>query len=721
MASKKAKTARSNGGAPSAEQSKRSAMTRRLGIAAAVVAVLAALVFAATRLTGGSGFGPGTSRQDPDIILVTIDTLRVDGVSFTGSTKVKTPFLDEIAAAGVYFENAHAHNVVTFPSHTNILTGLLPYQHGVRDNSGFTLDPKHKTVAHVLKERGYATGAFVAAYPLDARVGLNPAFDVYDDEYPEGKAPSAFVVPERRADEVLAAAQKWYDSTGDQKKFMWLHVYEPHVPYEPRSPWKEMYPDTPYYGEIAELDDILGRFLRPLLQARPDTLLIITSDHGEGMGEHGEVTHGLFAYDETLKVPLMVYEKGRIQPRVEKQFVSHIDIVPTILARLGLQKPLELTGGSLLEIKEPRNTYFEALTASLNLGWAPLVGLIHDGHKYVDLPIAELYDLPNDPAEKNNLLSENRRMTNRIRKLLADAAPGAKSPGERNVSPEEAQKLLSLGYLAGTAAAKKEYTEDDDPKRLVPFYSRMHSAVAHYQKGEWKKAVEVAETLLAERPEMTMLKDLLAFVLQQTEQSDKAEDLLRAAVADGSASDTMKKRLGLLLSEKGEAADAVNILAQFKSSKDPELLNAYGIALADLGQLPEAVQQFQRALEIDRTNATAYQNLGIVALRAGDLVRAEEYLNRALRLSPELALALNSLGVVHARKNDFPRAIDAWRRAVAADPRQFDAMFNMGLVAMNSGQRDVAREALSKFVETAPKQRYAGDIARARQALAALR
>ncbi|HEX7708785.1 MAG TPA: tetratricopeptide repeat protein [Thermoanaerobaculia bacterium] len=714
MASKNKRTA-----SPGPETKGGRRFSPRILVGAAVVLVIAVAAIVALRLTAGGGlrFGPD---EDPDIILVTIDTLRTDGVSFTGSERVKTPFLDEIAGGGVYFENAHAHNVVTFPSHTNMLTGLLPYQHGVRDNAGFILDPQHKTIAHALKERGYATGAFVAAFPLDARVGLTPAFDVYDDDYPEGTGPSAFVVPERRADEVVAVAQKWYDSVGDQKRFMWVHVYEPHVPHEPRSPWKELYAD-PYYAEVAEVDDILGRFIRPLLERRPNTLLIITSDHGEGQGEHGEITHGLFAYEETLKVPLMVYEKGRIKPRREKSFVSHIDIVPTILARLGIAKPLELTGASLLEIKEPRNTYFEALTASLNLGWAPLVGLIHEGHKYVDLPIAELYDLASDPGEKNNILTENRRMTTKIRKLLAAAAPGAAASADRNVSEEEAQKLLSLGYLAGTAAAKKEYTEDDDPKKLVPFYSRMNSAVSHYQNGEWKQAIEVAETLLAERPEMTMLKDLLAFVLQQTEQPDKAEKLLRDAIAEGTASDTMKKRLGLLLSEQGEAQEAVQILSQFKSSKDPELLNAYGIALADLGQIREAVEQFEKSLQIDPRNATAFQNLGIVALRAGDLDRSKQYLGRALALSPELPLALNTLGVVLAREKDFPRAIEAWKRAVAADPRQFDAMFNMGLVAMNIGQRDVAREALTKFVETAPKERYAADIARARQALAALR
>ncbi|HEY0144043.1 MAG TPA: sulfatase-like hydrolase/transferase [Thermoanaerobaculia bacterium] len=657
--------------------------------------------------------------SDPDIILVTIDTLRTDAVSFTGANKVKTPFLDELARGGVYYSNAHAHNVVTFPSHANILTGLLPYQHGVRDNAGFVLDPKHKTVAHKLKEEGYATGAFVAAYPLDTRFGLSPGFDVYDDKYAEGTAPSSFVVPERKAADVIAAAQQWYDSVGDQKKFMWVHFYEPHQPYKPASPWKEQY-DNPYYAEVAEIDDALGRFLRPILERKPNTMVILTADHGEGMGEHGEITHGLFAYEETLHVPMIVYEKGNLKPAVEKRFVRHIDIVPTILDRIGEQKTAEMTGESLLRVSDKfRTTYFEALTASLNLGWAPLVGMIEDGHKYVDLPLAELYDLNTDYLEKKNILTDNRRMTNRIRQVLSDAAP-TKTGMERNIDSDEAQKLRSLGYLTGTAAAKKEYTAEDDPKNLVHLFSAIQQAIVKYQHGDTKGALDQARKIVEQRPEMTMARDFLAFMFQQVESPQDAEKVLREAIARGDANDTMKQRLGLLLSEQGRTKEAVEILSQFATSTNPDLLNAYGIALADLGQQREAVAQFQKALAADSTNATAFQNLGVVALRAGDVNQAEQFLIRALQLNQELPLALNTLGVVYAQKNNFPLAVDAWKRAVKIDPKQYDALFNIGLVSARAGNRADARQALDQFVKTAPPQRYSKDIATARQALQAL-
>lgn len=664
--------------------------------------------------------------DDPDIILVTIDTLRADCVSFGGHSPVQTPFLDELARGGIWFENAHAHNVTTLPSHTNILTGLLPYQHGVRDNAGFTFEKKahaatamnkQKTVAAALHEHGYATAAFIAAYPLDSHFGLDADFDVYDDNYHSREGDHG--TPERPASEVLAAAQQWYDANRDHKKFLWVHLYEPHAPYNPPSPFKEKYPQQPYYGEVATADNALGNFLRPILEQHPNTMVIVTGDHGESLGEHGENFHGLFAYEPTLKIPLILYEKSRIQPHVERTFVRHIDIVPTILARLGIARPAELKGESLLDLKAPRDTYFEALWGSLNMGWAPLVGMIHDEHKYIDLPLAELYDLPRDPHEQKNLLTENRRMTTRIRELLASSAPEAKNI-ERSITPEEQQNLMSLGYITGTAAAKKSYTADDDPKNLVKVYERMNEATEHFQRGEYDQAIKIAEELVKERPEMKMAKDLLTRVLAQTQHGAQAESVLREAVANGTANDAMKKRLGLMLSEKGEAQKAVEILSPFANAKEPDLLNAYGIALADLGRGREAVEQFQRVLEVDPNNAVAFQNLGIVALRAGDVNRAGQFLSRALEINPKMPRALNTMGVVYARQNDFARAVDAWERAVALDPRQYDALFNLGMVAGRGGRRDEAKRVLTQFVNTAPPERYGRDIATARQALAQL-
>jgi arylsulfatase A-like enzyme/Flp pilus assembly protein TadD len=648
-----------------------------------------------------------------DIILVTIDTWRADAAGFAGNTNVKTPYLDSLAARGIVFTNAHAHNVITLPSHVNILTGLNPYQHGVRENAGFVLDAKQTTVAETLREHGYTTGAFVSAFPLDARFGLNQGFDVYDDNYGKGRASIDFSVLERKADAVLQAAGQWWQSNAGRRRFLWIHLYDPHAPYAPPPPFDATYRQAPYLGEVASVDDALSRRLAPLLAA--DTTLIITADHGEALGDHGELTHGLFAYESTLKVPLIVLAPNA-RPRAEAAYVRHIDIAPTILSRAGIAT--RLPGQSLLGTIEPRETYFESLSASLNRGWAPLTGVINGGAKYIDLPLPELYDLARDPAEEKNLIDERRRDVAAARKLLAGLQLAAKP--NRATGSDEAASLRSLGYLAG-AAPDHAPTIADDPKNLVHVDSKIHEVVDRFQRGRTSDAVRLARELVAEQPKMAAGRELLAFVLQEGEQVDEAIDVLARLAAEGSASDAAKVQLGLLLTETGKSAQAVEILGPIVGrAPNADNLNGYGIALAGQGRYPDAIQQFRRALALDPNNAPALQNLGIVALSMNDLRGAHENLSRALAMNPRLPLALNSLGVVYARQNDDARAVEAWQGAVALDPKQYDALFNIGLVAGRSGRIAEAKRALEQFVRTAPPSRYAKDIATAKRALAAL-
>lgn len=656
-------------------------------------------------------------RGQPDVILITIDTLRADALGFAGNRRVRTPYLDALAARGTVFTNAHAHNVVTLPSHTNILTGLYPYQHGIRDNAGFTLDPSHPTIGRMLHDAGYATAAFVSAFPLDSRFGLGAGFDIYDDKYREGSNPLDFVVQERPAEETLSAARAWYLSVRDRKTFLWIHLYDPHAPYDPPPPFREEYRDAPYLGEVAYVDSQLSRFLQPWLENHPNTLVVITGDHGEALGDHGEQTHGLFAYESTLKVPLIIIDPDQ-PPGREAAYVRHVDLVPTILHRLGVPVPSALPGRPLLGGNGDADTYFEALSASLNRGWAPLVGLIHGGRKYIDLPVPELYDLAADPGEKKNLAGSDRRDLFAIRKLLADNAPPATNV-KRNVDPAEAAQLMSLGYISGTAE-KKAYTAADDPKNLIGVDNELHEVVALYQTGQLPKAIDILRRILKRDPNIKVAAEMLAFMLQQNENPAAAIDMLRRAVQAGAANEAMQVRLGLLLSATGQAREAIDTLKPFASGKDPDVLNAYGIALADSGDLQAARMEFDRVLTIDRTNATAYQNLGVVALRGGDVAAARASLSKALALNGQLPAALNLMGVIEMKSGHPDEAIDWWRKAVKADPRLYDAMYNLAIVASRTGRNDVAREALHRFIETAPPQRYADDLVTARALLAQL-
>lgn len=652
-----------------------------------------------------------------NIILVTIDTLRADSVGFAGNAHAKTPFLDRLAAEGIVFTNAHAHNVVTLPSHANILTGLYPYQHGVRENAGFKLDPKHDTIANMLKGAGFTTAAFVGALPLDARYGLNRGFDVYDDNYGKGAASLDFVVQERPAGAVLEPAVRWWRENEGKKRFLWVHLYDPHAPYRAPEPFATEFADRPYLGEVAAVDDQLAKHIGPLLT--DDTLVVVTADHGEALGDHGELTHGLFAYEPTLKVPLVVWRRGVVKHRVEKEDVRHIDIVPTLLEAVGVKKPSQLQGESLFAVSAGRDAYFEALTANLNRGWAPLTGIIHGRLKYIDLPLPELYDLPHDPAEEKNLRNDRRREVEAARAILAKSGAGT-ATANRKVTAEEAAQLRSLGYVSGTGEGKASYTAADDPKNLVDIDNKMHQVIDAYERHDIPGALKLAKEVVAARPNMGAGRELLAFVLQQSERVSDAIENLRAAIRSGTASESVRVQLGLLLTEQGKTREAVEVLAPLASGNDPDALNAYGIALADEGKLDAAVQQFQRVLQTDPNNAPAMQNLGIVALRGGDVASAQRFLTRALELNPRLPLALNTMGVVYARQGDLARAVDSWNRAVAVDPRQYDALFNIGLVEGRSGHVAEARAALSRFVETAPKERYGADIATARKALASL-
>jgi arylsulfatase A-like enzyme/Flp pilus assembly protein TadD len=688
---------------------------RRLGATAGLFVLLLAASDCRDRdkSTGGTGVAPSSSR--PDVLLVTIDTLRADAVGFAGKQRVETPVLDRLAARGVVFRNAHAHNVVTLPSHANILTGLLPYQHGIRDNTGFRLDPSTPTLATMLKEKGYATAAFVGAFPLDSRFGLERGFDVYDDRYPRGRTPLDFEMPERPASEVVTAALAWWRQKRSVPRFLWVHLYDPHAPYRPPPPFAERYRSNEYLGEVAATDAALAPLLDPISSATaPPALVIVTSDHGEALGDHGEETHGLFAYEATLHVPLVVCFPGKVAARTSSEFVRHVDIAPTVLDAVGVAKPAALTGESLLTAsKSPRETYFEAFSTALNRGWAPLRGWIADGTKYVDLPVPELYDLAADPAESRNLAAERPDVLRR----LARSLPAESELGHANRSraaSEEVARLRNLGYLSGSAAVKKRYTAEDDPKKLVSIDRRLHESVDLYQRGKLPEAIRIARAVLRERPGMEAGYENLGFLLRRADQNLEALRVYGDAVARGVASEELKAHFALALSEMGRSPEALSLLLPLAGSSDPETLNALGIALSDSGRSAEAAKAFERALALDPDFGQAVQNLGIVRLRADDAAGARDLFLKAIAMDDKLPRAWNGLGVALARLGDDRGAMDAWNRAVALDPALYDALFNIGLTAGKQGMRREAQAALQRFVATAPPVSYRADIARAR-------
>ena len=684
-----------------------------------------------------------------NVLLITIDTLRADALGCYGGPAA-TPALDRLAAEGIRFDFAHAHAVTTLTSHASILTGAYPFQHGIRDNSGYRLTSGARTAATLLQHAGYATAAFVAAFPLHSRFGLNQGFDVYDDRFGDTRAPYEFVMPERPASIVVPLARSWIagrrpgwsggsgGSGGSQRSqrilpgppglpgppwFVWVHLFDPHAPYRPPPPFDTQYSSQPYYGEVAAVDAAIAPLLDDLRRSARSTIVAVTGDHGEALGDHGEQTHGLFAYESTLRIPLIVSELGaqRAQSQgpqsgeVSAVSARHVDILPTLLEAVGQPVPSDLPGRPLLTAAEraespTASSYFEAMSAMLNRGWAPLTGIVAGREKYIDLPIAERYDLAADPSERSNLAG---RSPGRDRTLSAalrafDAAP----PGQRHAEDAgAAARLRALGYVSGSAAAKARYTEADDPKRLADLDRSVHDAVNAFTAGRAADAVQIYQGVIARRPDMAIAYLHLAFVERQRGNVAAAIDVLQRAAKAGVTDPRAVGLLGEYLTEGGRMSEGIRLLESVANGSTPDLdaLNALGIAYAQSGQRDRARAIFERVLTISPASSVPLENLGLLSLESDDVAGARRFFERAVQADPQSSRGYAGLGNVAVKAGDTRGALEAWTRAVQLDGRNFDALYNLGTTLARHGDRDAARPYLEQFLRTAPPALYEKD------------
>ena len=661
---------------------------------------------------------------DRNVLLVTIDTLRADALGSYGG-RAATPNLDALAAQGARFTFAHSHAVLTLPSHASILTGRYPYEHGIRDNGGFRVRDGETTLATQLKPRGFSTGAFISAFPLDQRYGLQTGFDHYDDRVSEVGRTTEVAIPERRADVTVTAAIDWIGRQSG-KWFSWVHVFDPHAPYSAPDEWKSRYPSDAYAGEVAWTDAALGPLLRALDAQQRPTLVIVTADHGESLGEHGEMTHGVFAYEATLHVPLIVAEvtPGRTPPRGIRVDAParHVDLVPTILDLIGEDRaPAGLPGVSLTTTitsgdTSDRPMYFESMMPTLARGWAPLRGVIVGGEKFIDLPIQELYDLRADAPELQNVASLRGDRVAVAQNLLRGfnvAPPGR--PMEETASARE--RLRALGYTSGSPVPVRDrYTEADDPKRLIELDRLLHTANERFVEGRINEAMAICQQVIERRPDMADAYRQLAFLLWHAGRQSAAIGVLGNAVARGVTQRALQVKLGTYLAEAGAAAKAIALLETLPKD-DTEVLNALGIAYASSGRRADAERMFRRAMDLDPTNGLAHQNLGTLYLIANDLPSAETSLRAAIAIDPALAEAHTTLGVVLAQSNRRAEAVDAWKRAVELEPTEFKALYNVTVELVKQGRADEARQYGQRFITTAPPPLYSADIARVRKLL----
>jgi tetratricopeptide (TPR) repeat protein len=688
---------------------------RRAGLLAAVIAV--GTVVLPVWLGRGAPAPSFVSTASQNVLLITIDTLRADALGAYGG-RAATPNLDALARDGIRFTFAHSHAVVTLPSHTSILTGQYPFQHGVRDNAGYRLPDSATTLAEAAHAKGFATGAFVGAFPLDRQFGLSQGFDIYDDAVGTASL-SEFVFPERRAAEVVAAARGWIVEQ-NRPWLAWVHVFDPHSPYSPPGPFSAEYAGNAYAGEVAYTDSALAPLLEVARSSTRPTTVIVTADHGEGLGDHGEPTHGVFAYESTLHVPLIVAQVGGGRTPQGRSYVSeapvrHIDIAPTIASLVGLQMP-NLPGRSLLEAArggEDRDSYFEAMTPMLKRGWAPLRGVIAGRDKYIELPIDELYDLANDPAETKNLVSSAGDRARTLAGLLKGL--GAMMPGEQiDESATVRARLQSLGYVSGSAPRKNTYTEADDPKRLIDIDRLMIDGIELHRSGRSREAMDMYRQVIERRPDMGLAYRRLAYIQWEIGETDGAIATLRDAIAKNGADVDIEIRLGTYLAETGNTNEAVTMLDRAVKAAPGNVdgANALGIAYARAGRPGDAIATFERILADDPRNSVALENIGTVYLETGNFAGARKAFERALALNPASSRASGGLGVLASEAGRTDEAISRWRRAVEGDAKNYDALFNLASTLIRTGRDAEARPFVTQFVRTAPRGLYARDIAR---------
>jgi len=646
------------------------------------------------------------------VLLITVDTLRFDRVGILDPRHAKTPNMDELAKRSMVFTRAFAHNPVTLPSHANILTGATPLYHGISDNTGYKLGKRFLTMPQYLQGRGYRTAAFIGAFPLDSRFGLDRGFDLYDDHYGTRNEREFFFV-ERPAEKVIAPAMAWIGKQS-QKWFGWIHLFDPHQPYLPPSPFKEAYAGDPYSGEVAYVDSQLGVLFDFLRKKRllENTVVILTADHGEALGEKGEDTHSYFAYNNTIHVPLFIHVPGR-RPETVAHNVCHADIFPTLCAVLGLEIPPHLQGESLLAVmaagkRKTPEIYFESLTAFLNRDWAPLRGMISASSKFIDLPLKEVYDLEKDFNEERNLAAGSKigplkdSLNRLINKLKNPQAPGR----ENRLDPETQKRLKSLGYISENqyGQRKKQYTEQDDLKTLLPLQSQLLDGVAQFQSGDFPGAEKSIRAVFNASPGFILAYTHLASMYKEMGKSAAAVQVLEQGLAKNPGNILLLTKLGIVLADSGGWQRAIPILELCVSKEDfdPEKFNFLGIAYYHGGDFSRALQSYGRALELDPDNASVLNNIGGVHLalflrsrQEQELIQAERNFKKALEIDPRLFSACNGLGIAFRKSGRKAEAIACWRKALAIKP-DFDlALINLGITLLEEGR---AGEALDCFL-----------------------
>jgi arylsulfatase A-like enzyme/Tfp pilus assembly protein PilF len=624
-----------------------------------------------------------------NIILITIDTLRADRLSCYGSDLVDTPNIDALAREGIRFTNTATTVPFTLPAHSSIMTGTYPPHHGVRENVGYSLGADTATVAELLQQGGYATAGFVSAFVLDSRWGIGRGFDHYYDDFDMAAAESPNLASvQRPGEETVAAALDWLDQGAASPFFVWIHLYEPHDPYQPPEPYRSQYNGRPYDGEVAYTDAIIGQLRQELAsrQLLESSLLILTSDHGEGLGDHDEAFHGYFVYDTTVHVPLIIRTPFAEQGgRVVERATSHVDLLPTIVETAGLTIPDSTHGKSLLALAlgrtddSQRVTYSESFYPFLHYGWAPLRSLRSDQFKLIDAPRPELFDVVDDRKEERNLAEEQGQvlteMSNRLRELREEIESDApSSAAEPELDEATIAQLQALGYLAGEGGVKLEDENDrprSDPKDKIGLH----------------RMIMFAQAKLA------------------AEDEEAAERLLTQVLAQDDTIVDAHQMLGQIVGGKGRHEEAAEHFQKALEQNDSHQSSLLGLAAAyrKLGRMEEAALGFRRVLEIAGTETRATLALAEIYVEQGQQEEAEAVLEEAIATAEPPGVLFNQLGELLVLQNRDSEAVTLFEQAIAKNDKPAEPYFNLAVIYEDSGSPEKAIRYYDQAIERAPK------------------
>jgi choline-sulfatase len=692
--------------------------------------LLPAIVFAGIALVAaGAAWLILAPRSAPNVLLVTIDTLRADHVGVYGHEAAVTPHLDALARRGTRFENVLAAVPLTGPSHATIFTGRYPPVHGVRDNVFFPFDDRHPTLATVLEERGYRTAAFVGAYPVGSSFGFARGFDHFDEGYHE--TPLHGEVAERPANEVVDAALAWLDEQADDPFFMWVHVYDPHAPYDPPEPWDDRLED-PYDGEIAFTDAQLGRLFDRLREKglEDDTLVVLLSDHGESLGQHNEASHAILIYQATLRVPFILAGPGVPEGRTVQDRVGSIDVLPTVLGLLGAEAPPDLPGQDLRPLLsgdpfEPGPLYAESLFGRLHCHWAVLRAWVQDDWKLIEGAAPELYHLAEDPSESHNLVAREpervEQMQKELRQALDRMAPGGDSARAVSLAPEEEEQLQALGYVGGAGGeAPLEEPDLPDPRTHVQLYDRLktlfgaggpqlrdaieeavaitkqdpgnpfaHFTLARlaYRQGSLALARLAFQQTLALAPDQPGVRQTFGNLLRDMGRLEESERELRLALAEASEDD-LRTRLALAetLIARGEDDEAEALILDVleKEPRHVEALGARGRLLLARGRTEEAIPFLEKAAR--PRNPDSLLQLATACLEAGDTAQAKEATDAVLAQMPGHPWALALRGHALVLEGQHEAGLTLLNQALSRRPRRVEAWLSLARAFEAAGE-----------------------------------